>query len=350
MKKSNFITTAINIFIVITIILLIFIYQDECKKGAINGILISGNIIIPSLLPFTVCVLMLMQSGIAVYMRRISKIIYKLFGLNEAEFLTFFLSFIGGYPIGAKLLNETVKENNTNTNRANKILMYTINAGPAFIILAVGNGLLKSKLLGIVLLISHIASSLLVSFFCACSLKKTSMDYEPTYKVKSLSDNFVDSVANAAGTILNICAYIIIFSSLGEILNCIELFKPITYILEVTTAIGKTKNVYLISFLLGFGGISILLQVISCCKNFKINIISLIASRLIVGLLNSTFTYIIIKLLKIEINTFSNNAVNLPSYIYKTPSLTISLIIMMILLIIALERKFDGRNLKEDLL
>lgn len=350
MSKNNFIKSTLSFLIITFIIFLIFIYQDECKNGVINGILISGNIIIPSLFPFTVCVLMLIKCSINRYIEKTEKFIFKITGLNSSEFLVFILSFIGGYPIGAKLINETIKENNTTPLRANKILMYSINGGPAFIILAVGNGILNSKSIGTVLLISHIISSLLVSLILAPFLKHTPYNSKPINTQKSLADNFVDSVVNASSTLLNICAFIIIFSALGEILNGIKTLEPVTYILEITTAIRKTKNIYLISFLLGFGGISVWLQIIACCKNFKVKILSLVTSRVIIGILNSAFTYIIVKLFKFECYTFSNNISSISNCIYKTPSLTISLILMIILLIISLERKFDSGNLKKDLI
>lgn len=350
MFKRSFLKSVLSFFIVVFIILLILIFQDECKKGAINGILISGNIIIPSLFPFTVCVLMLIKCGITEYITKFRKIIFKIWGLNSSEFLVFILSFIGGYPIGAKLINETVKESNTTPLRANKILFYSINGGPAFILLAVGNGILNSKKIGAVLLISHLLSSILISVIFARTLKQNAYYSKTKFTHKSLSDNFVDSVANASSTLINICAFIIIFSALGEIFNAIKALEQITYILEITMAIRKTNNIYFISFLLGFGGLSIWVQILSCCKNFKVNILSLISSRIIIGFLNTAFTYIIVKLFNLNSNALSNNILSIPSYIYKTPSLTVSLIIMVILFIISLERKFDSRNLKNDLI
>ena len=349
MIKKNFTKTLLGFFMIFLIVLLIFIYQDECKNGVVNGILVSGNVIIPSLFPFTVCVFMLIKCGITQYIEKIENLVLKIFGLNSSEFLVFLLSFIGGYPIGAKLLDEMVKDKNSTPKRANKILMYSINGGPAFIVLAVGNGILNSKTIGTVLLLSHIISSLLISVSLAPFLKKVQYKSKPICHQKSLAENFVESVANASATILNICAFVIIFSAFGEILNGIKTMEPITYFLEITNTIRKTKNIYFISFLLGFGGISVWLQVLSCCKSFKVNVIAIIVSRIITGALNTIFTYIIVNIFKFEFDTLSNNISSMPSYVYKTPSLTVALIMMVILLIISLERKFDSGNLKKDL-
>lgn len=349
MNKKNFIKTLMHFLIIICAIFFILIYEDECRKGVASGILISGNIIIPSLFPFTVCILMIMRCGFTAYIEKTEKIIFKFFGLNPSEFLVFILSFIGGYPIGAKLINETVKEKNSTESRANNILLFSINGGPAFIVLAIGNGMLNSKKIGIVLLVSHITSSLIISLFTAPKLKTNYYKSRTISTKKSFSDNFVDSVANSAETILHICAFVIIFSAIGEILSAIKIIEPITYFLEITTAIRKTKNIYFISFLLGFGGISIWLQILSCCKNFKVNLFALITSRVVAGLLNATLTFIILKLFKFDCSTFSNNVLSISNFVYKTPSLTVSLILMAILLVISLERKFDSGNFKKDL-
>ena len=55
--KSKFFLISV-IFILITVLI---VFSDICKTGVERGIMICGNVIIPSLFPFTVCVLMLMN-------------------------------------------------------------------------------------------------------------------------------------------------------------------------------------------------------------------------------------------------------------------------------------------------
>ena len=80
------------------------------------------------------------------------------------------------------------------------------------------------------------------------------------------------------------------------------------------------------------------------------NLLHLIFSRIIHGLLSAALTFIQLKAFKIDIQTLSNGIGTNFMYIYKTPTLAASLLIMAIILIISLERKFDSRNFKNDLL
>ena len=79
-------------------------FPEESKLAAQKGILLCGNVVIPSLFPFTFCVLFIMNCGILKGLGKISKISYFLFGQSAAEFTAMIMSFIGGYPTGSKTL------------------------------------------------------------------------------------------------------------------------------------------------------------------------------------------------------------------------------------------------------
>lgn len=352
MFNKNHIKNFLIIILVLLILILIFVNQTEVKNGVINGILLCGNVIIPSLFPFTVCVLLLIKSGLSDLFIFIRKPIKMIFGINTSEFTAMFLSFLGGYPIGAKLIDKAYNDGNTTKERARKILLYSVNAGPAFIVLAIGKGFLSNKTLGFMLLFSHTIASLIIAFFLSFNLRKSYVFSKTQKNDRSLADNFVESTTEAANTLLNICALIILFSGVNSVFANFEnpFLTFIPNILEITTAICNTKNIYLISFLLGFGGISIWLQVIFCCRKIKLNLLHLIFSRIFHGLLSATLTFIQLKAFKIDIQTLSNGIGINFMYIYKTPTLAASLLIMAIILIISLERKFDSRNFKNDLI
>ena len=103
-------------------------------SGAKEGLMLCGSIIIPSLFPFTFCVMFINKSGILKFLKPLNPITQFLFHLNYYEFSLFLLSLIGGYPLGAKLLNQS----GINDKKAKIMINYCINAGPAFVVLAVG--------------------------------------------------------------------------------------------------------------------------------------------------------------------------------------------------------------------
>ena len=331
--------------------LLIISEPSLCKTGAINGILLCGRVIIPSLFPFMVCVLFLIKSNFLDVLKKLSPITKKLFGLNGELFTIALLSFIGGYPIGAKLLNEAVEMKKLSAKNAGIMLSFCVNAGPAFIISAVGNGVFSSKSLGTVMFTAHFFSAL-----CLCFLSKFFYNNQTQFPDKKTehinpADNFVLSVSAASSSMLSICSFVILFSCIDSyLLGLASRFPAIKIIcgfLEVTNSITITRNIYLIPFFLGFGGICVWFQIFSISKRIKINIMLFAVSRFLHGILSSVFTLIMVKLFKISVPTLSNGTVTTPQILYDSPALAISMLILGIVFAVSITTKYNCKFLED---
>ena len=325
---------------------LIILKPEICINSAISGVLLCGNVFIPSIYPFTFGVLFINNSGVLKLLKPLDKLTNKLFGLNYYETAIFLLSLIGGYPLGAKLLAENPSQ------KSGIMINFCINAGPAFIILAVGKGVFKSSTLGWVLYASHIIASLLIMLFLSGKAKKFNTNFI-NKKPLGLIGNFTKSAADAADTVIKICGLVILFSTITAYLNM--LFKKIktlyfiTLLCEVTNAVFKTDNILLVSFLLGFAGLSIWAQVFSLLKGVKINYLRFILFRILHGGISSAVTYLLLKVLKFSVNTLSNNIRFDYKLFVNGPAVAFSLIITGIVLIISLYNKKYAGNLINDI-
>ncbi len=325
---------------------LIILRPEISLKTALSGVILCGNVIIPSLFPFTFCVMFINKSGILKFLKPLNPVTQFLFHLNFYEFSLFLLSLVGGYPLGAKLLSQ----NGISDEKTKVMINYCINAGPAFVVLAVGKGVFKSTLIGWVLFLSQIISSLIIALFLARFLKRDKKIATP--KKLGVVDNFVLSAADAADTIIKICSLVILFSVIcGYIEMLSKTLKPfavLALLCEVTTAVFKSQNILTTAFLLGFAGVSIWCQVLSLLKGIKINFILFIIFRIIHGFLSCGLTLLFLKLFKISISTISNNvSFNISAFI-NGPVVAFSLIIMGVILIISLYNKKFAGNLYED--
>ena len=177
--------------------------------------------------------------------------------------------------------------------------------------------------------------------------------YKPTETI-NIIDEFVNAVTNASATTLSICGYIIFFSVLTAYFDYFGdyfvVLKWIAYLLEVTSAVTKTQNIYLISFLLGLSGISVWFQIFNSSKNLKINTLKFITFRFLHGIISSIITYLIIKVFKVSVATFSNNQIFDFSALYSNEPVSISLFIMVMLLMISLFSKKDTGKIIEDMI
>lgn len=326
---------------------LIILRPEISLKSALSGVLLCGNVIIPSLFPFTFCVLFIKSSGLLRFLKFLNPVTQKVFNQNFYEFTLFLLSLIGGYPLGAKLLSQS----GINAQKQKIMINYCINAGPAFIVLAVGKGVFKSTALGWMLFFSHIFSSLLIALILGRFIKNDNII--PAIKPLNAVNNFVISAADAAETVIKICGLVILFSCIGGYTEMLSLYiKPLKYLsllLEVTNAVFKTDNIIAVSFLLGFSGVSIWCQVFSLLKNIKINYLTFIAFRILHGGFSGGITLMLLKIFKISRNTLSNGVeFNFKAFI-NGPTVAFSLTIMGIVLIISLYNKKYAGNLIEDI-
>ncbi|MBE6749984.1 MAG: hypothetical protein E7560_02340 [Ruminococcaceae bacterium] len=337
------ITKILPICLVLAFIVMIILNPQVCKAGVTEGILLCGRVVIPSLFPFTVLVIFLLKIGLADKLSFLNRLTQFILGLNANEFFVMFMSFVGGYPIGAKLINEAVKNSSISPRKAKIMLNYCVNAGPAFIIGAIGNAILGAKILGNILFVSHILSSLLIAmffrFFNKCE--------ENEKRVKTISYNIADSftlsVSDAAASMISICAFVIFFFCVTAYLDSfaaeIPFLNSLVYFLEITNAVNRSNNLYFISFLLGFGGISVWCQIFSSAKEIKVNYTQFILCRIIHGLISSLITYIQLKIFHITVPTLSNGKVFSFSYLHSTPSVTISMVIMCLVFILSLKKE-----------
>lgn len=338
MKKTYFIT-----IIMISNIMLLILFPEISKCGVAKGITISANVIIPSLFPFMVCVLMLMKNynNSKNVLTNKSKIYY-----------VFLLSILGGYPVGASLINELYTQKTINAKTADIMQSFCVNAGPAFIVIVVGNAL-GSKKLGIFLLISHVIASCIILGF---SIKKLNLTTQKNNQneLTSLSKSLTNAVSNTCDNLIKICSFIVLFSVINSYLDYFlaktPILKYIPFFTEVTYAVMNCKNIYLLSFLLGFAGISIWFQIISISEGRKINMLNFILSRIAHGTLSAVLTFLLLKIFKIKVSVFSNNVSFKKEFYISNLTLFISMTIMLIVFFISTFCKNNSRKFMPDML
>lgn len=325
---------------------LIILKPEICIKSVISGLMLCGNVIIPSIYPFTFGILFINNSGVLKFLKPLNNVTVNLFGLSYYEFAIFLLSLIGGYPLGAKLLSQKPSHKNS------LMINYCINAGPAFIILAVGKGIFKNLTIGWVLYLAHIFSSIILMLILTPKAKKQAIYYENLRPISPV-ENFTQSSADAANTVIKICGLVILFSCITAYLKIfIKKIKPlyfITLLFEVTNAVFETKNIIIISFLLGFAGLSIWAQVFALLKKSKINFLSFVLFRTLHGGFSAVITLALLKTFNLNINTLSNNVMFDYELFINGKAVAFSLIITGIVLIISLHNKKYAGNLIEDI-
>ncbi len=312
--------------------------SSATSNGAINGLKIACYVIIPSIFPFTVCSVFFQKSGGLLWLSdKLNKFTKNIFRLSGTEFSVVFISLLGGYPIGAKIADELYESGEIDKSTGEKLLRFCINPSPAFIISIVGIKILNSFGAGIIIFISNLTACLILN---GLFNKKREIKTEKytTKQNTTVSDAFVESVYSAAEITINICAFVVLFSSVAEVLR-LYLNGGLAYsylcpLLEISFGINEIGSIgipaHAYSFLLCFGGISTLCQVKQTAANIKPTFKYLIFYRLIHGFLATVISFSLFKIFPKSSQVLSNvTEVKLAEYPLFLPS--VMLIIFSVL-------------------
>lgn len=298
----------------------IIIFQQSCSTGALKGISLCLNVLIPSLFPFMAASTFIVKSGLAHKLGKpLNKITKSLFGLSGSFAPVLLLSMLGGYPVGAKGISQLYESKSVSESECKRAALFAVCAGPGFIISFVGASLYGNKILGLIIFFSQVASVILTGVVIKLFSKGRKNFYSETRynsNETSISSAIVESAAEGAKGILNICAFVVLFSAFAEMISqAIEndLVKGVVYCaLEVCSAvnfISAKSTVEMCAFAVGFGGICVHFQIFSALGSLKINKPAFFALRIIQGIITAILVFFCTKIFHAEAQVFSTSLV-----------------------------------------
>ena len=278
----------------------LFWQGGEAAAGAAAGLTLCGRVVVPSLFPFMIAALFISKSGLADWMGRLlGPAVCRLFKLPAAAAGPLLLSFTAGYPVGARLTRGLYEAGQINEKQAGTLLCFMVNAGPAFIVTAVGVGMLHSSAAGWLLLAAHVLASLLVGLLAGrwdgrgVPVRALS---GPSKRVPrpGAVPAFVEAVSDASLSMLQICGWVTLFSVILAMLLHSGLPAPLVTALgglaEVTTgaaAVAPAGNLPMLAALLGWAGLSVQFQSLSSLGSLHPRYGRFFAARALHGLLSA---------------------------------------------------------------
>lgn len=323
----------------------VLIFSSEIRQGVVKGLSLSAYSVIPSLFLFTAAALFVVKSGAGQILgRAVAPVTKVLFGLNAEQSAVFLISTAAGYPVGAKLLNSLYLDGKISRAKALKMLCFSVNAGPAFIIVTVGEGFLKCRSDGYRLLVCHISATLILAaavrflpdrlFAHGAGIKKQTSQLN---EKSALSDTFVLSVLEAGKTMLNVTIFVVFFAGIGGGLSALNFGGAdlLRALLEVTAGLSQIsrRELYFAAFLLGFGGISVIFQVISSAASLKPKLTVVLCSRLCHGGLSYISAVIFEALFPRNLAAGSFNLQPDNAALHTSPAAALSLILLLIVIL-----------------
>ena len=154
---------SIPLFLSVCMTALLLAYPTYCVEGIVNGLENACKILIPSLFPYMVLSSFIIYSGADKYIGKIFAPVTKiLFNLPPVCSSAIILSFIGGYPVGAKCVQLLYKDKKITAEQAQRMMLFCVCSGPAFLVTAIGAVMLHNIEAGIILYITQIFSCIII--------------------------------------------------------------------------------------------------------------------------------------------------------------------------------------------
>lgn len=331
LSKINIVKTAFCVFAISSF----FIFSSYSTTGAKIGLNYCLETLIPSLFPFIIISLFAVYSGVSEKLGKfLSPFTKAFFDLPGNAGSAILIGLLGGYPTGANGIMALYKKGSLSKSQAEKMLYFTVAAGPAFIINVIGETLLNNKKLGFILFLSHVIPVFILGGLCKFLFKSADDSKEEKNPKNdnfqhnlSISDAIILSSAKAYQNMFSICTLVILFSSLLEIIQnsrinilFLEMLRNIginsniaqsivPLLLEMTRgsfiSIKFHLSLPLLSFFLAFGGLCVHMQIFSIVKDFPINKLKFIFFRFLHGMLSFFLTHLF--LLKFKSTVFTSN-------------------------------------------
>lgn len=302
------------------------VYAAECARGIRNGILFCIQVLVPSLFLLMVLSAYLIQSGrMQALTRPLNELSRWIFRLPSPALAVILLAAIGGYPVGARCAALSCQNGSLTEEEARKTALIAVGAGPGFLINFVGRGLLGSPDAGILLLLSQIVGLLTTGIIIGRVIPcRTSQTQRP---IKAPQGGLlIASVGDASRATFHMCAMVVLCSAVIEVITAVSPNQTLTDLsaaaIEITSGCGMLCGRYplaLIAFFIGFGGLSVHLQIYAALGDLAIKKHLFFLFRIIQGILTAGATYLLLVIFPIEISVF--NSADIPLTAAKSATL-----------------------------
>ena len=288
-------------------------YPSLSSEGILKGLGLSAGTMVPSLFPFIVVSTFASNSGAIDYLgQKTDKFFRKIFRLSGAAGSIILFGLFGGFPVGCSMAANLYSQKKITSSEAKRIALSSVNAGPAFVIGAVGTMMLSSFRAGIIIFISLSLSSLIIAFITKWILPSDSETDKTSTTEISLPDALVSSVYSSSKTMFLICAWILVFSCFINILTgtsenekMSELIKIFSEVSQGCEQISATKNPAHLAFVIGWSGLCVHCQVLPHVLKTGLKIRYFLCSRLFHACLSSLICAGILKFFPCDISVFS---------------------------------------------
>ncbi len=327
---------------ILSVTILMLLYPQAAYEGACRGLSTWSVHLLPSLLPFFIAADLLLSLGVVRFLGIILEPVMRpVFRLPGETGFALALGFTSGFPMGAVLTASLKEQNLCTSQEAARLAAFTNNSSPLFLLISVPVSMLHRPELGVLLLAAHYLANLTIGIllrFLAPSeqttiqarhLFRTALLEMRQYQISHQQpvgamlgqavQKGIDSIVKIGGFVLLFSVVLSLLQASGFLFLLDRFFSGVLTVLQITPQLSTAlsaglfemtlgaqaasqcpaallEQLMIISFILGWSGLSIQAQVSSILAEQNISSRLYCLCRPIQGLLAALYIPMLIVL------------------------------------------------------
>ena len=305
-------------FVLILFFILMLLFPAPVFSGASRGLLLWFRSVLPTLLPFMVLSSLMVRTNALIMIERTAGPVFsRLLGVSGNGSFAVIAGFLCGYPMGARVTAELIRNHKISLAEGNYLLSFCNNTSPMFIISYVVWQQLHRQELTIPVLLILIFSPL----FCSIGFRhyyKRRYDFKAafikkTFPVKTEKEPFINildgCMIDSYEAIAKVGGYMMLFSIVPSLirewvpalthfhtllLSSIEITGGVE--LLCTDTLSSEQQFISVLALVSFGGWCAVAQTGSMIQGTGLSVRSYTIEKLITALVTSLISYAYLKL------------------------------------------------------
>jgi sporulation integral membrane protein YlbJ len=342
-------SNVVRVFALSLLALGMFIYPQEVLSSAGGGLKLWWNFVLPALLPFFIISELLMASGfvhfLGVLLESLMRPVFRLPG--KAAFVVA-MGYTSGFPMGAVLTARLRQTGEITREEGERLLAFTNNPSPGFMLGAVASGMLGKPSLGVLLAGSVYLSNLVVGIlfrFYRVSSKSLQPTSLPSFKrawqelqsaqksdKRAFGQLLGDAIKQSTTTVLMVAGFMTFFSVILRLLNLWHIPLFLAYLghsvirivqipvlqaffnglLEMTLGCQETiralsllhQQVALLALLMGWGGLSVFAQVAGLISETDLRFYPFVIARIFHAVIALGLSQLFLLIAKVPTTSF----------------------------------------------
>lgn len=340
--------SAVRALVLFFLAFAMFYYPQEVVNAATTGLSLWWRFVLPALFPFFILSELLMGQGFVHFLGvLLEPLMRPLFRLPGKASFVLAMAHASGMPIGAILTARLRQRGEVTREEGERLLAFTSNPSPGFMLGAVAAGMLGQPALGAVLAGSIYLANLLVGlifrFYRPQPTPRTQvqtsvlrawqeMKKAQEEDARPLGQIIGDAITQSGKTILTVGGFIVFFSVIIRLLNVWHITDILALLLEpllgnfmptagikalleglFETTIGcrsiisafphLNQQIAALAFVMGWGGLSVFFQVMSFTSLTDLRFSAFVIGRTLHGVLAFILSQLLLKLVEIPAQT-----------------------------------------------